>query len=159
MVLQHNAPKMTTPKSNLLRSGAFDYLKDDAKARGSFPGDLTGTAMLVTPVQEIRNMLSAAAKRVDLLVNSYLTQSTEKQLMEAVCQHQHIKFSNPYSPRKHAQLTLTRIAHSKQKKAWCLYFGALAVPVVDLDIQEVLGLLQTLENVLHEDKAENTFKG
>lgn len=143
--------------TNLLNGGAFDYIKHDAKECSQIA---VNSHRMVTPVQEIRNMLSAAAKRVSILADNYFTGATPEQIVQAVVLHKHIKFINPYnqgSP-KASGLTLDKISFSSAKKCWCFYFGHKVIPVTDLDIQEVLGMLQTLENVLICSK-ENTVKG
>lgn len=143
--------------TNLLNSGAFDYLKHDAKECSQVA---VNSHRMVTPVQEIRNMLSAAAKRVSILADNYLNGATPDQIVQAVVLHRHIKFINPYNAGNKNQggLTLDKISFSSAKKCWCFYFGNKVIPATDLDIQEVLGMLQTLENVLIGSK-ENTVKG
>lgn len=110
-------------------------------------------------VEQIRTILKQQALRVNIIAQNYFKGATSDQLNEAVDNHRHIKFNNPYSTSKIPGLTLNEIGWSTQKKAWCLYFNLKkCIPVVDIDIQEVLGLLQTLENVMFDQPVENREK-
>lgn len=120
-----------------------------------FKEDLSSEILKSSPVQQIRDVLKQQAVRVNILAQNYFKGATEAQLSEAVEQHKHIKFTNPYHYINRAGITLNRIKYSQQKTAWCLHFNNLVIPVVDLDIQEVLALLQTLENVLFSSVVEN----
>ena len=128
---------------NLLDSGRFFFLKEDAKAISRPYGH----------VEDFRRELSTIATRVNLIANNYFNKSSKEQLSQVISMHKN-PFTSPYS-RVRKAFKLIDIKPSP--KGLILVFFSAEHPLTDFDITEVIDLLETFEQVLHKP-AQNVYR-
>ena len=128
---------------NLLDSGHFDFLKDDAKAR----------SCQISHVEDFRRDLATIANRINLIANNYFNRASKDQLRQVIDLHKN-PFTSPYSRVRRA-FKLVDIKPSS--KGLVLVFYSAEHPLKDFDVTEVLDLLESFETILFKPK-ENTFR-
>lgn len=113
--------------------------------------NLTFTPKYMSQTEAFRAQLKAIAESVDVSINSYLNMLTTDKIAEVIEQHKHIEWD---SPKENCKMELTGI--SKMVSCFVLEFKnhivfdnkKPAYRLHDLEIQDVLSLLATVENCL-----------
>lgn len=109
--------------------------------------DLSFTGSKASLTNIFRDQLKAIAKSVDVNMNAILGMLTTEQLSQVVADHKHFKWNT-----KEGEGYLTGLTFSGGK--WMLSFDTHSLEydysyeLHDLEIQDVLGLLATCENVM-----------
>lgn len=149
--------------TDLLNGGNFDFLKEDAVQRSKQPvnlvvDNLSFSTHRMSIIKRIQTDLKAIAELIHDTGIALLDSLTLEQINTVLEDHRHIRWECPNSLVK-MDMGLTGIY--KHESKWVLKFDESGVSgefeLHDLNIQDVLGLLQTCENVLYTNKA-NSFK-
>ncbi len=108
-----------------------------------------------TLTNTFREQLKTIARGIDINLNALLGMCTTEQLAQVVEDHRHIKWSDPDSDDRDKTLVLSGITKDPDTHKWWLSFEVF--PFVgdegsyllhDLEIQDTLGLMATIENII-----------
>jgi len=108
--------------------------------------NLTFTPKYMSLTETFRAQLKAIAESVDVNINAMLNMLTTDQIAVVIENHKHLEWQS-----NNGKMILWGI--SKSSKEWLLEFYSGSTPFVmrlhDIEIQDVLSLLATVENTLN----------
>lgn len=126
--------------------------------------DLTFKANTMSLTQTFRDQLKKIAESVDVNINALLNMLTVDQITQVIEDHAGVKWSDPDCDDREQSLSLSGITKSEHG-VWWLSFTVYpfmddecSYQLHDLEIQDVLALMQTIENVIIPNLPTNEFK-
>lgn len=124
--------------------------------------DLSFKPKYMSLTQTFRQQLATIAKSIDININALLGMLTVNQIEQAISVHSGIKWVDPDDHSGEQSLSLIGITQDDHKKWWfefeyAVFADPLTYELHDLNMDDILNFMETLENIVSPLPARNEF--